>query len=134
MHQLYTLFTMPPLDEDDNWTVALKRPPDTYRAWTGTGYDEEEALLDIAHNIVDSYNLPAASTLPTRLHPFLLEAVNHRIESAKERVQDAINRVGRGWTTDVPAIARHSTELKMYEDRKESILASLLTTQQTTGD
>lgn len=130
---MYQLYTMPPIDEDDTWTVAVKRLQDAHRAWTGTGYDEEEALFDLSHNIIDDNDQPAASVLPKRLHPFLLEAVNHRIESAKALVQGAINSVERGWTDNADAVAHHSSELRMYENRKADLLGELAALQ-TTGD
>lgn len=109
---MFTLYILPPThydvigEERQHWTAALKRSQDPVAAFSQSAHTEEDALHDLALSFLMAKPRPSMAVLPERLHPFIIEILNKRIESADYRDD---------WD-----------ELKKHEALKSEILGEIL--------
>lgn len=88
---MFTLYILPPThydvigEERQHWTAALKRPQDPCATFSQSAYTEEDALHDLALSFLMAKPRLSMAVLPERLHPFVIEILNKRVESADHR-------------------------------------------------
>lgn len=109
---MFKLYILPPThydvigEERRHWTAAIKRSQDPVSAFSQSAHDEEDALHDLAFAILEAKSRPSMKILPERLHPFIIEIINKRIEDADDR--------------------NNLREMKRHEALKSEILGEIL--------